>query len=102
MYIRDVQGGFCDPKADCKVEKETVATALVNGNNGFGAVVGQFSMDMAIKKAKDVGIGIVVAYCKYFINLTLLFVLKNIIFCYANVKYHSCFSCLFKKFVQTS
>lgn len=65
MYIRDVQGGHCDPKADCTIEKETVATAVVNGNNGFGAVIGKYSMDLAIKKARDVGIGLVVAHCKF-------------------------------------
>lgn len=67
MYIRDVQGGHCDPKAICTIEKETVASALVNGNNGFGAVIGKFSMELAIKKARDVGIGLVVAHCKYYI-----------------------------------
>lgn len=69
MYIRDVQGGHCDPKAICTVKKETVATALVDGCNGFGAVVGKFSMDLAIKKARDVGIGMVVAYCKSIIDI---------------------------------
>lgn len=67
MYIRDVQGGFCDPIASCSIEKETVATALVNGNNGFGAVIGKYSMDLAIRKASNVGIGLVVAHCKLFI-----------------------------------
>jgi hypothetical protein len=33
----------------------------VDGNNGLGAVVGLYSMDLAIKKAKEVGIGMVVA-----------------------------------------
>lgn len=65
MYIRDVQGGNCDPKANCRVEKETVATALINGNDGYGAVVGKYAMDLAIKKAKDVGIGLVVAHCTF-------------------------------------
>lgn len=62
MYIRDIQGGMCDPKATCKVDKETVATALVDGNNGLGAVVGKYCMDLAIKKAKDAGIAMVVAH----------------------------------------
>lgn len=65
MYIRDVQGGQCFPNAKCTIDQETVATALVNGNNGFGAVVGKYCMDIAIKKAKEVGIGLVVAHCKF-------------------------------------
>lgn len=59
MYIRDVQGGFCNPRATPTIEKETVATALVNGNNGFGAVVGKYCMELAIEKAGNVGVGLV-------------------------------------------
>lgn len=47
------------------VEKESVATALVNGNNLLGPVVGNFCMSLALKKAQDVGIGWVVANGKY-------------------------------------
>ncbi|XP_008195569.2 uncharacterized oxidoreductase YjmC [Tribolium castaneum] len=61
MYVRDVQGGLCDCKATPSVIKETPATAWVTGNNGLGAVVGEFCMELAIKKAKSVGIGMVVA-----------------------------------------
>ena len=41
--------------------KQTVATAHVDGNNLLGPVVGKFSMNLAIEKAKQVGIGLVVA-----------------------------------------
>ena len=37
------------------------ATALVDGKNLLGPVVGNFCMDIAIKKAKEFGIGMVVA-----------------------------------------
>ncbi|KAJ3649959.1 hypothetical protein Zmor_021672 [Zophobas morio] len=60
MYVRDVQGGLCDPKAAPCIIKETPATAWVNGNNGLGAVVGIYCMDLAIEKAKKSGIGMVV------------------------------------------
>lgn len=76
-----------DPKAVCSVEKETVATALVNGNNGLGAVVGKFCMDLAIDKAKEAGIGMVVVHGKYeyiletFLNLFVeIIVFKKCIF----------------------
>ncbi|KAJ8943985.1 hypothetical protein NQ314_009568, partial [Rhamnusium bicolor] len=52
MYIRDIQGGMCDAKAKCCIDKENVATAVVDGKNGLGAVVGKFCMDLAIEKAK--------------------------------------------------
>ena len=37
---------------------ETSAAALVDGRDGLGGVVAEFSMDLAIKKAKASGIGI--------------------------------------------
>ncbi|KAJ8931438.1 hypothetical protein NQ314_015650, partial [Rhamnusium bicolor] len=62
MYIRDIQGGMCDAKAKCCIDKENVATAVVDGKNGLGAVVGKFCMDLAIEKAKNAGIALVVAH----------------------------------------
>jgi LDH2 family malate/lactate/ureidoglycolate dehydrogenase len=41
--------------------KETAATAYVDGQNGLGPVVGNYCMDLAIKKAKGSGVGWVVA-----------------------------------------
>ena len=56
MYVKEVRTGLCDGKAVPVVVKETPATAYVNGNNGIGTVVGTFCMDLAIRKAKEVGI----------------------------------------------
>ncbi|XP_033910277.1 uncharacterized oxidoreductase YjmC-like [Acipenser ruthenus] len=61
MYVKDIQTGICSKDGEPIIEKESVATALVNGENVLGPVVGNFCMDLAIKKAKDVGIGWVVA-----------------------------------------
>ncbi|MGH0127604.1 UNVERIFIED_CONTAM: hypothetical protein FKN15_057680, partial [Acipenser sinensis] len=61
MYVKDIQTGICSKDGEPVIEKESVATALVNGENVLGPVVGNFCMDLAIKKAKDVGIGWVVA-----------------------------------------
>ena len=66
LYVKDVSSKVCDSQAVPTIEKETVATALINGNNGLGAVVGNISMDLAIQKAKTVGIGWVVANSKHF------------------------------------
>ena len=62
--MKDVQTGICAKEGEPVVEKETVATALVNGSNLLGPVVGNFCMDLAIKKALNVGIGWVVAHGK--------------------------------------
>merc|ERR550534_732646 len=60
-YVRDIQSKACFPNAQPTVVRETVSAALVDGNAGFGAVVGQFSMELAMKKAKETGVGWVTA-----------------------------------------
>ncbi|XP_072903838.1 uncharacterized oxidoreductase YjmC-like isoform X2 [Hemitrygon akajei] len=62
MYLKDLKTGICAKDGKPTVEKFTEATALVNGNNLLGPVVGNFCMDLAISKAKKVGIGWVCAY----------------------------------------
>ncbi|XP_019912127.1 uncharacterized oxidoreductase YjmC isoform X2 [Esox lucius] len=62
MYVKDIQHGVCAKDGEPAVEKETVATALVDGKNLLGPVVGNFCMDLAIRKAQNVGIGWVVAH----------------------------------------
>lgn len=42
-----------------QIVKQTVATALVEGNNILGPAVGKFAIDLAIQKAKEAGIGFV-------------------------------------------
>ncbi|XP_068727510.1 uncharacterized oxidoreductase YjmC-like [Montipora capricornis] len=61
-YVRDIKNGVMQPQGEPSIEKETGPTALVNGNNLLGPVVGNFCMDLAIKKAEQHGIGWVV--CK--------------------------------------
>lgn len=59
--MHDVSSGICDVKAKPKIIKETEATGFVDGQNGLGPVVGNFCMDLAIAKCKNVGVGWVVA-----------------------------------------
>ncbi|CAG2062724.1 unnamed protein product, partial [Timema podura] len=61
MYVRDAQTGKCDVNVKPCVLKDTVSTAWVEGNNGLGMVVGNFCMKLAIAKAKQTGVGWVVA-----------------------------------------
>ncbi len=61
MYVKDIQTGICAKDGEPVVVKESAATALVDGKNLLGPVVGNFCMNLAIKKAKEVGIGWVVA-----------------------------------------
>lgn len=61
MYLVDMVKKICDPHAKPTIVKDSLATALVDGNNGLGPVVGNFCMDLAISKAKNTGIGWVCA-----------------------------------------
>ncbi|RUS85175.1 hypothetical protein EGW08_007079 [Elysia chlorotica] len=57
MYVNDMKMGICNCQKEPEVVKETAATALVEGNNILGPVVGKFCTDLAIKKAKESGVG---------------------------------------------
>ena len=61
MYLNDLFINSTSGSAVPTILKETPSTAWVDGNNGLGAVVGNFCMDLAIKKAKQVGVGWVCA-----------------------------------------
>jgi LDH2 family malate/lactate/ureidoglycolate dehydrogenase len=61
MYVDDVDNKTTDANAKPVVLKESPATAWVDGSNGLGPVVGNFCMQLAIEKAKSVGVGWVVA-----------------------------------------
>uniref|UniRef100_A0A4W3HN10 Uncharacterized LOC103186039 n=1 Tax=Callorhinchus milii TaxID=7868 RepID=A0A4W3HN10_CALMI len=62
MYVNDIKSGICAKEGEPVISKSTVATTLVDGKNLLGPVVGNFCMKLAISKAKDVGIGWVVAH----------------------------------------
>lgn len=61
MYVRDVLAKSIDSVDEPSIIKESGATAYVDGNNLLGPVVGNFCMNLAMKKAKEIGIGMVVA-----------------------------------------
>ena len=61
MYVHDISSGTTTYDSEPKIVKETAATAYVDGQNLLGPVVGNFSMQKAIEKAKESGVGWVVA-----------------------------------------
>ncbi|GFR79054.1 malate dehydrogenase [Elysia marginata] len=60
-YLQDLINGYNAVDKEPEVLKQTPATALVDGNNCLGPVVGKFCIDLAIEKAKSIGIGWVCA-----------------------------------------
>lgn len=61
MYVKEIKAGICAKDGEPVILKETAATGLVDGKNLLGPVVGNFCMDLALRKARDVGIGWMVA-----------------------------------------
>ncbi|XP_022319127.2 putative oxidoreductase YjmC [Crassostrea virginica] len=61
MYVQDIRTGITVSNKEPAVLKETPATAFVDGQNVLGPVVGDFCMNIAITKAKQSGVGWVVA-----------------------------------------
>lgn len=59
QYLISIKSGTINLKDDIVIEKETPAIALINGNSGFGQAVSYKAMQIAIKKAKELGIGCV-------------------------------------------
>lgn len=61
IYLDRIEAGIMNPVTNIEVLKDSEGTAVLDGHNGMGHVVGKVAMDMAIEKAKKYGIGMVVA-----------------------------------------
>ena len=61
IYLDRIKAGIQKPVTDFEILKETPTTAVVDGHDGMGQVVGYRCMKMAIEKAKQYGMGMVVA-----------------------------------------
>jgi len=60
IYIDRIKDGIQNPITNFEVVKDHLATAVVDGHDGMGHVIGKKSMQMAIDKAKKHGLGMVV------------------------------------------
>ena len=61
IYLDRIKAGIQKPVTEFEVIKDFAATAVVDGHDGMGQVVGYKAMTMAIEKAKKYGMGMVVA-----------------------------------------
>ena len=61
IYIDRILDGIQKPVTEFEILRETPTTAVVDGHDGMGQVVGYKSMSMAIEKAKKYGMGMVAA-----------------------------------------
>lgn len=56
-----MRAGITERNKEPEVLKESPSTAVVDGNNLLGPLVGTYCMELAIRKAEESGIGFVVA-----------------------------------------
>lgn len=59
IYLDRIKEGILNPVTEYEIVKDRLATAVVDGHNGMGHVVGTKSMKLAIEKAKKYGMGMV-------------------------------------------
>ncbi|MGN8646212.1 Ldh family oxidoreductase [Gracilibacillus sp. HCP3S3_G5_1] len=59
IYLKRVEQQMINPSAEILIEKENESTALIDGGNHFGAVVGDKALKLAMEKAKANGVGVV-------------------------------------------
>ena len=60
VYLDRIKAGIQNPITNFEIIKETETTAVVDGHDGMGQVIGYKAMSMAIEKAKKYGMGMVV------------------------------------------
>jgi L-2-hydroxycarboxylate dehydrogenase (NAD+) len=59
IYIDRIKAGIVNPVTDFEIVRERKTTAVIDGHNGMGHVIGYKSMQMAINKAKEYGMGMI-------------------------------------------
>ena len=59
IYLDRIKAGIQNPVTQFEILKETPTTAVVDGHNGMGQVIGHRAMQMAIDKAEEYGMGMV-------------------------------------------
>jgi LDH2 family malate/lactate/ureidoglycolate dehydrogenase len=59
MYYERIQAGLQLPASVPEVVRETETTAVIDGHNGMGMVIGKHAMELAIEKARKHGLGAV-------------------------------------------
>ena len=57
IYIDRIQAGIVNPVTKMEVVRESPATAVIDGHNGMGHVIGKKAMQMALDRAKKYGVG---------------------------------------------
>ncbi len=75
--------GICSSKEDPVIIREMAATAHIDGKNCLGPVVGDYAMAVACRKARESGVGWVVAKGTCNINVNCVMPYFNFILIFA-------------------
>ena len=59
IYYDRIKAGIQSPKTDMEIVKDGPTTTVIDGHNGMGQVIAKKSMNLAIEKAKKMGLGMV-------------------------------------------
>lgn len=57
QYVNRLRDGGCNPRPTLKTATQTMATALIDGDNGLGHLALKAARDLAMDKAQKTGIG---------------------------------------------
>src|SRR5262245_42600337 len=60
-YVSMIRGGLLNPTPDVRVVRDTPTTAMIEGDRAFGIVVARRAMQLAMDKARAVGLAAVTA-----------------------------------------
>jgi LDH2 family malate/lactate/ureidoglycolate dehydrogenase len=61
-YVRDYKAGKLHPKPGWRVVREAPGTAVIDAERRLGIIVGPKAMRLAMDKARNVGVGVVIVY----------------------------------------
>jgi LDH2 family malate/lactate/ureidoglycolate dehydrogenase len=59
IYLDRIKAGIQKPVTELEIVRETAVTAVADGHDGMGQVIGYRCMELAIRKAKKYGMGMV-------------------------------------------
>jgi len=58
-YLRGYSEGMINPRPEWTIERQSPATATIDCDAGLGIIIGPKAMEIAIEKARNVGVGMV-------------------------------------------
>ncbi|MFH1038108.1 MAG: Ldh family oxidoreductase [PVC group bacterium] len=60
IYYNRIRAGIVNPVTRPEIVKETPTTVVIDGRNGMGHVIGKQAMELAVEKARALGMGMAV------------------------------------------